>query len=354
MKNLGSLLALCVLWSGLPILPVAQAAVPCKQWGTGKFFRRATPNDVRACVAQGSDVDLLQKNGLRPIHRAAEYTKDPEVLGALVGAGADPNVRNKYGRTPLHIVSTANLNKAARPGLIRALLATGADPNAQDAEGLTPLHAMFLYRFNSPRLETAQALLEAGADPNLLTHEGTAVLDWVGKAEIKRLLVGAGAKRSPPKEGGGGGTFGAVVAGAIAGTTAAAAGANAEEALRAAETVMTGQVPPPSENTETAPDEIQIPGQDGATSVGGDDSGVTDQAEIDRRLREQARQRRIEREQQQREDAARRRVEILRSNERILSGDCSCIGIEADGEYVCLDGLVQGKNARGRLCDIRR
>ena len=56
----------------------------------------------------------------------------------------------------------------ADPSSLKALLAAGADPNLRDKEGLTPLHVA-AYSQNATH---AQLLLEGGADPALKTNAG--------------------------------------------------------------------------------------------------------------------------------------------------------------------------------------
>ena len=66
-------------------------------------------------------------------------TSAPAVVKALLAAGANPDVRDNRGRTPLHYA-------VAKDGVIlavvEALLDAGADPAAKDSEGKTPLEGV--------------------------------------------------------------------------------------------------------------------------------------------------------------------------------------------------------------------
>ena len=65
-----------------------------------------------------------------------------------------------------------------RPELVRALLEAGADPNARDRSASTPLH--FAAR-KGPTSETIVALLDAGASADGLDSDGMTPLDLANR-----------------------------------------------------------------------------------------------------------------------------------------------------------------------------
>ena len=88
------------------------------------------------------------------------------VLTALQD-GANPNICDPKGRTPLHFSAGVGLAPA-----VLLLIHFGADMNARDAEGLTPLHMAAGYA--NP--ETMKLLIAAGADTTLVGEkQGTAL-----------------------------------------------------------------------------------------------------------------------------------------------------------------------------------
>ena len=68
----------------------------------------------------------------------------------------NPNIRNKNGETPLHIVAGRSHLEA-----VKLLLDHGADPNAQNEKGETPLH----YAAGHGYVDVVKLLLERGRSP---------------------------------------------------------------------------------------------------------------------------------------------------------------------------------------------
>lgn len=122
---------------------------------------------VRALVAAGADVNASNRIGMTPLHRC---WSSPEVVHALLEAGADPNVAcgeeqdsgtilTVAGRTPLHL-------RACDVAHLKLLLASPRIAvNAVDSYGLTALHIAAM----GNKLEAVEALLRAGADLTLPT-----------------------------------------------------------------------------------------------------------------------------------------------------------------------------------------
>ena len=103
----------------------------------------------------------------------------------LLERGADPNVSDSIGRTPLHAAV-----ETGKAGLVTAMLERGADPNARLSEapfvfkgdfvsyerfvGATPLWLAAAARV--PSVDILRALVEAGGDPDAPADDGTTPL----------------------------------------------------------------------------------------------------------------------------------------------------------------------------------
>ena len=137
-------------------------------WGTGAFFRAATPAQVAACVEAGESVRRRSPDtGETPLHLAGSYSDDPAVIRALIEAGASPGARDNNDHTVLCVAVVHNEN----PAVIQALLdggsradeecRHGADPNGIYPPGVTPLH---LAAWHNGNPDVAEVLIRAGAD----------------------------------------------------------------------------------------------------------------------------------------------------------------------------------------------
>jgi hypothetical protein len=94
-------------------------------------------------IRRGADVSARNRRGAEPLHYAADGRPgapgwDPRAQAAtiacLIAAGADPNARDKSRVAPLH--RAVRTRSAAA---VRALLDGGADPELANGRGSTPL-----------------------------------------------------------------------------------------------------------------------------------------------------------------------------------------------------------------------
>ena len=141
--------------------PDAQGRTPLRQAAFGD-----DPDMVRALIRSGANPNLADGQGKTPL----QHAQSADVATALVAGGADLEVRDEKGRTPLHNavynpMQGAHGAQYANRDLTHALLTSGADVNAVDRDGRTPLHLT-----QDPT--TAGNLMKAGADITIRDSQG--------------------------------------------------------------------------------------------------------------------------------------------------------------------------------------
>jgi hypothetical protein len=129
--------------------------------------------------------------GDTPLHIAAA-AHEPDLVGRLLGLGADVGAQNRRGAQPLHyaadgVPGSDAWRPAAQAAVVTALIAAGADPNAVDKSGVAPLHRAVRTRC-SPAVG---ALLDGGADATRGNRSGTTPM------ELATQTTGRGGSGSP-------------------------------------------------------------------------------------------------------------------------------------------------------------
>ena len=95
--------------------------------------RNGDTDAVTALLNAAADPNARDEDGSTPLHRAAEEGHTDAVT-ALLAHDADPNAQDKNRDTPLHLAAEWNQS----PEVITALLDAGAAANAQNAHGRLP------------------------------------------------------------------------------------------------------------------------------------------------------------------------------------------------------------------------
>jgi len=137
-----------------------------------------SPELVPLFAEAGTDFNQRDKEGRTVLHNAVDsHLRNAAVFAALLEAGADPNLQHKDGTTVLHQVAWQGLGQVSgRVEIMKTLIAHGADPNIGDNRGRTPLAGDV-----SARL--VPLLVEAGSDLAVTDHEGLTPLAWVVQFE---------------------------------------------------------------------------------------------------------------------------------------------------------------------------
>ena len=214
------------------------------------WWQTATVEQVRERINNGADVNAKDKNGRTGLWYAVRYNNDPEVIKALIAAGADVN-GGKDGPVVLSCL-------IGNSEIVKILIAAGAEITAKDKEYIIAgsvflgyrIQSLFKKRFKrnvnvveavkamvlmdildakdtdgkalllrfadsesmSGNLEIVKAMIEAGADVNVADKDGVTVLMSVvgssgliggNRLEITRALLSAGADVNAKSKNGG-------------------------------------------------------------------------------------------------------------------------------------------------------
>eukprot|EP01114_Cavostelium_apophysatum_P013883 TRINITY_DN3462_c0_g1_i3.p1 TRINITY_DN3462_c0_g1~~TRINITY_DN3462_c0_g1_i3.p1 ORF type:complete len:1224 (+),score=375.16 TRINITY_DN3462_c0_g1_i3:746-4417(+) len=116
------------------------------------------------------DINARNSNGFTAIHLACTKDFRARIISSLFRYGADINIPNKDGATPLHHLVKVKSNTEDRElleSLILDIIKKGSAVNAQDADKDTPLHEACV----AGNLQAVKYLIEHGADTTLTNRQ---------------------------------------------------------------------------------------------------------------------------------------------------------------------------------------
>jgi cytohesin len=153
-----------------------------------RLERWAREHPDRVDVPYGASCETL-------LHDAADFGR-VDAARILLANGADPQARDRYGRTPLHYAA-----REGHPAVAKLLVEHGADPNVGDRGGRTTVVdavSAVSPETREGRFRVAQVLLAAGALPDTPERGSRrsalhAAADHQGDPVFVRLLLEHGA-----------------------------------------------------------------------------------------------------------------------------------------------------------------
>lgn len=127
-------------------------------------------------IKHGANVNVKDKDGYTPLHNTADSfvkgrppkrteAERNRIAALLLKHGAHVNATINHGETPLHDAALTN-----NVALVQLLLENGANPNIQQAQGITPLH--FALSAGKDRVQVVRLLLAHGADSSVTDENG--------------------------------------------------------------------------------------------------------------------------------------------------------------------------------------
>ena len=166
--------------------------------GVTPLMAAAAVNDTAAAkllVDRGADVNAEAKvpHASTPL-MAAAHNGNLEVTRLLLARKAAVNLKSgppgMVRNLPLQFSALTALHTASlsdNPEVVKALLDAGAQVNAVDIRGFTPL--VWAVATDRPNLTIIKMLLDKGSDTTLRSKDGETVLDWARKFNHPRVMA---------------------------------------------------------------------------------------------------------------------------------------------------------------------
>ncbi len=168
--------ALALIAIHLNVASIAAQSSNARLEGAVERIERNDVNGLRRLLKEDPTLVRRTEAGVLPawrwtlLHAATAATASLEIVAVLIDAGAEINVTDNEGNTPLHF-AVKRINREKFPtrdyeGIIRLFLEKKADVRGVNNCGQTPLHTASAFRADPSAVEL---LIQAGSGVNLKT-----------------------------------------------------------------------------------------------------------------------------------------------------------------------------------------
>jgi ankyrin repeat protein len=124
---------------------------------------------LRLLIEALSNIDAVEEHHVTPLMLSLDEPDRLPATNLLIAAGADVNIPDFHGNTPLIVAAFAGNREA-----LRVLLKAGATVDKQNTAGMTALIAAA----GAGHIDVVQILLRAGASKALSDSNGNVALNW--------------------------------------------------------------------------------------------------------------------------------------------------------------------------------
>ena len=175
---------------------------------------RGLPYFAKILIEAGANYNFKEKSLGKTSLRAAAHFGRTEMVKLLLDLGLDPDVRDDWGWTPLHVAINpetakalidggANIHAKAKDGneaihsligenmldSVKYLLSLGVDVDALGKNNITPLHQAVIFN----HVDGAKMLLENGANIEAADNKGMTCLHFARSEAMVKFLIKNGA-----------------------------------------------------------------------------------------------------------------------------------------------------------------
>ena len=127
-----------------------------------KVWEKGTPQQIKAAIKLGADVNTPGKNYQTPLMLAAAYNNNVESIKYLLDAGADVNGMNPRWETPLWIAARYTNN----PEIITILAKAGASLDEKYLDYQKHVTSLMIAISDNKNIKVINSLIEIGFNVN--------------------------------------------------------------------------------------------------------------------------------------------------------------------------------------------